>query len=112
VLHEAGVRFAFSTGGSSNARHVPYHAALAVGYGLPKEVAMQALTIWPAQMFGADDQIGSIEAGKVATLFITSGDPLDIRSQVSDVFIKGRRVPMDDRHTRLYEKYNARPDGN
>jgi imidazolonepropionase-like amidohydrolase len=72
---------------------------------------MQALTIWPAQMFGAADQIGSIEAGKVATLFVTSGDPLDIRSQVSDVFIKGRRVSMDDRHTRLYEKYNARPGG-
>jgi len=111
VLHEAGVRFAFSTGGAANARHVPYHAALAVGFGLPKDVAMQALTIWPAQMFGAADQIGSIEAGKVATLFVTSGDPLDIRSQVSDVFIKGRRVPLDDRHTRLYEKYNARPGG-
>lgn len=111
VLHEAGVRFAFSTGGSANARHVPYHAALAVGYGLPKEAALQALTIWPAQMFGAGDRIGSIEAGKLANLFIASGDPLDIRTQVSDVFIKGRRVPPDDRQTRLYEKYNARPDG-
>ncbi|MGH7449453.1 MAG: amidohydrolase family protein, partial [Longimicrobiales bacterium] len=111
VLHEAGVKFAFSTGGSANARHVPYHAALAVGYGLPKEAAMQALTIWPAQMFGAGDQIGSIETGKLANLFIASGDPLDIRTQVSDVFIKGRRVPRDDRQTRLYEKYNARPDG-
>jgi imidazolonepropionase-like amidohydrolase len=70
---------------------------------------MQALTIWPAQMFNAADQIGTIEAGKMANLFIASGDPLDIRTQVSEVFIKGRRVPMDDRHTKLYEKYNARP---
>lgn len=112
VLYEAGVKFAFSTGGSANARHVPYHAALAVGFGLPKEIAMQALTIWPAEIFGAADQIGSIEAGKVANLFIASGDPLDIRTQVSEVFIKGRRVPMDDRHTRLYEKYNSRPARN
>jgi imidazolonepropionase-like amidohydrolase len=111
VLYEAGVKFAFSTGGSANARHVPYHAALAVGYGLPKEIAMQALTLWPAQIFGAADQIGSIEAGKLANLFVANGDPLDIRTQVSEVFIKGRRVPMDDRHTRLYEKYNSRPAG-
>jgi imidazolonepropionase-like amidohydrolase len=89
---------------------VPYHAALAVGYRLPKDAAMQALTIWPAQMFGAADQIGSIEPGKLANLFVASGDPLDIRTQVSDIFIKGRRVPMDDRQTRLYQKYNARPD--
>lgn len=112
VLHEAGVKFAFSTGGAANARHVPYHAALAVGYGLPKEAAMQALTIWPAEMFGAADRIGTIEAGKLANLFVATGDPLDIRTQVSELFIKGRRVPMDDRQTRLYEKYNARPDHN
>jgi imidazolonepropionase-like amidohydrolase len=112
VLHEAGVKFAFSTGGSANARHVPYHAALAVGYGLPKDAAMRALTIWPAEMFGAADQIGTIEPGKLANLFIASGDPLDIRTQVSDLFIKGRRVPMDDRHSRLYQKYNARPERN
>ncbi|HEX6133285.1 MAG TPA: amidohydrolase family protein [Longimicrobiales bacterium] len=112
VLHEAGVKFAFSTGGSANARHVPYHAALAVGYGLPKDAALRALTIWPAEMFGAADRIGTIEPGKLANLFIATGDPLDIRSQVTEVFIKGRRVPMDDRHTRLYQKYNGRPAGN
>lgn len=112
VLVDAGVRIAFSTGGSANARHVPYHAALAVAYGLSKEDALRALTLWPAEMFGAADQLGTVEPGKMANLFIASGDPLDIRTQVSDIFIKGRRVPMDDRHTRLYEKYNARPGGN
>lgn len=111
VLHEAGVKFAFSTGGSANARHVPYHAALAVGYGLPKDAALRALTIWPAEIFGAADQIGTIEPGKLANLFMATGDPLDIRTQINELFIKGRRVPMDDRQTRLYEKYNARPDG-
>ena len=112
VLHEAGVKFAFSTGGSSGARHVPFHAALAVAYGLPKDVAMQALTVWPAEMFGAGDRIGTIAPGRMANLFISTGDPLDVRSQVTEVFIKGRRVPPDDRHRRLYEKYNGRPGGN
>jgi imidazolonepropionase-like amidohydrolase len=111
VLHEAGVKLAFSTGGASNARHVPYHAALAVAYGLPKDAAMRALTVWPAEIFGAGDRIGTVTAGKMANLFLASGDPLDIRTTVDEVFIKGRRVPMDDRHTKLYEKYNARPGG-
>jgi imidazolonepropionase-like amidohydrolase len=109
VLHRAGVKFAFSTGGASNARHVPYHAALAVAYGLPADAALRALTLAPAEMFGVGDQLGSIEPGKLANLFITTGDPLDIRSQVTEVFIKGRLVPPDDRHVRFYEKYNARP---
>jgi imidazolonepropionase-like amidohydrolase len=111
VLHEAGVKFAFSTGGGANARHVPYHAALAVAYGLPADAAMKALTVWPAEIFGAASSIGTIEPGKMANLFVTSGDPLDVRSVVSDVFVHGRRVPMDDRHNRLYQKYNARPGG-
>jgi imidazolonepropionase-like amidohydrolase len=111
VLHRAGVKFAFSTGSAANSRHVPYHAALAVAYGLPADAAIQGLTLWPAQIFGADDQIGSIEVGKLGNLFIATGDPLDIRTQVTDVFIKGRHVPPDDRHSRFYEKYNGRPKG-
>ena len=109
LLYEAGVKFAFSTGGGANARHVPFHASLAVAYGLPVEGALKALTIWPAEMFGADKEIGSIAQGKLANLFITTGDALDLRTQVTDVFIKGRLLPDDDRHTRLYLKYKARP---
>jgi imidazolonepropionase-like amidohydrolase len=108
VLHRAGVKFAFSTGGASNARHVPFHAALATAYGLPADAAMLALTQWPAEIFGIDD-LGSIAPGKIANVFIADGDPLDIRTTVEEVFIKGRHVPLDDRHTRLYEKWNARP---
>ena len=111
VLYRAGVKIAFSTGAASNARHVPYHAALAEAYGLPADAAMNALTIWPAEIFGVGDQLGSVEAGKIANLFIADGDPLDIRTHVSAIFIKGRNVPLDDRHTRLYEKWNGRPKG-
>ena len=108
LLYEAGVKFAFSTGGA-NARHVAFHAALAVAYGLPAEGALKALTIWPAEILGADKQIGSIAQGKLANLFITTGDPMDLRTQVAEVFIKGRQVPDDDRHHRLYLKYKSRP---
>jgi imidazolonepropionase-like amidohydrolase len=111
VLVRAGVRIAFSTGSASNARHVPYHAALATAYGLPPDAAMNALTIWPAEIFGVGDRLGSVEAGKIANLFIADGDPLDIRTHISAIFIKGRNVPLDDRHTRLYEKWRARPKG-
>jgi imidazolonepropionase-like amidohydrolase len=103
------VKFAFSTGQGSNARHVAFHAALAVAYGLKPEGALKALTIWPAEILGADKQIGTIAQGKLANFFITTGDPLDLRTQVAEVFIKGRQVPDDDRAQRLYLKYKARP---
>src|SRR6185436_9220405 len=109
LLYDAGVKFAFSTGNGSNARHVAFHAALAMAYGLSSEGALKALTIWPAEMFGAEKDIGSIAQGKLANFFITTGDPMDLRTQVTDVFIKGRLVPDDDRHNRLYLKYKARP---
>lgn len=109
LLNEAGVKFAFSTGGGSNARHVVFHAALAVAYGLPADAALKALTIWPAEILGADKEIGSIAKGKLANLFITSGDPMDLRTQVVEVFIKGRMLAADDRHSRLYAKYKSRP---
>jgi imidazolonepropionase-like amidohydrolase len=109
LLYEAGVKFAFSTGNGSNARHVAFHAALAVAYGLPPEGALKALTLWPAEILGAEKEIGSIATGKLANLFITTGDPMDLRTQVVEVFIKGRQVPDDDRHNRLYLKYKARP---
>ena len=109
LLYDAGVKFAFSTGNGSNARHVAFHAALAVAYGLPADGALKALTIWPSEILGADKEIGTIATGKLANFFITTGDPLDLRTQVVEVFIKGRQVPDDDRHNRLYLKYKARP---
>jgi imidazolonepropionase-like amidohydrolase len=108
VLYEQGVKFAFSTGSASGSRHLPYRAGLAVAYGLPADAAWKALTVWPAEIWGVADRLGTIEAGKMANLFITSGDALDPRSQVSEVFIAGKRIPLDDRHDQLYQKYNAR----
>ena len=109
LLNDAGVKFAFSTGNGSNARHVSFHAALAVAYGLAPDAALKALTIWPAEIFGAQKEIGSIAQGKLANLFIASGDPFDLRTQIDGIFIKGRNVPDDDRQHRLYDKYKNRP---
>jgi imidazolonepropionase-like amidohydrolase len=113
-LHEAGVKFCFAGSASSfaaaNARNLPYHAAMAAAFGLPREEAMRALTLYPAQILGVGDDLGSIEKGKAASLIITDGDPLEIRTHVEREFIDGREVDLEDnKHERLYRRYAARP---
>jgi imidazolonepropionase-like amidohydrolase len=56
------------------------------------------------------DRLGSIEPGKTANLMVTTGDPLDVRTQVRQVLIRGEPIPMTDRHTELYERFRARPE--
>lgn len=109
LLAKAGVKIAFQTADSASARDLPYHAGMAAAFGLPKEEALKAVTIYPAEIFGVADRIGSIEPGKVANLIITDGDPLEILTQVKQVFINGRQVSLGTRHTELYEKYKSRP---
>lgn len=109
VLARAGVTFAFSTGDAANARNLPYHAAIATAHGLDPDTALRALTLWPARILGIDDEVGSIEQGKVANLFIADGDPLDVRTTVEQVFVRGRAIEMSTRHTKLYERFRTRP---
>jgi hypothetical protein len=109
VLAKAGVLVAFQTSSASDSRNLPYNAALAIAYGLDPEEALRSVTINPARIWGVADRLGSIEPGKVANLLVTTGDPLDVRTQVRHVFIRGLDAPMDDRHTRLYEEFRARP---
>lgn len=108
-LHKAGVKFAFGTFATSSSRNLPYQAANAVAYGLPYEVALKALTIHPAEIWGIANEYGSIEPGKWADLMVTDGDPLEVRTQVRHLFIKGKKVDLENRHQRLYERYSARP---
>jgi len=105
------VQIAFQTndGGEGDARNLPYNAALATAYGLDPEEALRAVTINPARIWGVADKIGSIEVGKVANLFVTNGDPLDVRTLVKHVFIRGELMQWDDRHTQEYQKWRARP---
>ena len=108
-LFKAGVRFAIQTNDAAYVRNLPYEAGTAAAFGLPREEALKAVTIYPAQMFGVDSMIGSIEAGKMANLIITDGDPLEFRTNVKQMFINGKPVDLTTRHTKLYEKFNARP---
>ena len=108
-LHAAGVRIAFATFGSSDSRTLPYEAAQAVPYGLPRDAAIAAVTRNAAEMLGFGDRLGTIEAGRIANLMIVDGDPLEIRTQVTRLFILGREVSLDNKHERLYERYRARP---
>ncbi len=108
-LHAAGVRIAFATFNSSSSRTLPYEAAQALPYGLPHEAALAAVTRNAADMLGFGDRIGTIEEGKLANIMITDGDPLEIQTQVTDLFILGRGVSLDNKHKALYEKYRARP---
>jgi imidazolonepropionase-like amidohydrolase len=108
-LYAAGVKIAFATFNSSDSRTLPYEAAMAVPFGLPEEAALAAVTRNGAEMLGYGDQLGTIEKGKVANLIVTDGDPLQIRTQVLDLFILGRQVSTDNRQRALYEKYKARP---
>lgn len=111
VLHWAGVPVAFSLGieRASPVKNFPYEAAQAVAHGLPAEQALKGLTLYPAQIAGVADQFGSIDVGKVATLFAADGDILDIRAQVKRLWIAGREIGLETRHTRFYEKYRHRP---
>jgi imidazolonepropionase-like amidohydrolase len=107
-LHKAGVLFAFGTFSVQFARNLPFQAAAGVAFGLPPEVALQAITINAAKIWGVDDRIGSIEKGKWADLILTDGDPLEGRSQVKQMWIQGKAVSLETRHTKLYEQYMKR----
>ena len=110
-LWKAGVKIAFASfgpGAEDNPRNLPYEAAVAVGFGLPYEEALKAVTLYPAEIWGVGDEIGSIEKGKWADLIVTDGDPLETRTQIKQMFIKGAPVDLENKHHRLYEEYLAR----
>jgi imidazolonepropionase-like amidohydrolase len=108
-LYKAGVKFAFATFSTELTRNLPYQAANAVAFGLPYTEALKAVTINAAEIWGVGDRIGSIDEGKWADLVITDGDPLEAKTQIKQLFIKGKPVDLDNKQKRLYEKYLARP---
>lgn len=110
-MAKAGVKVALRTDEEENVRNLPFHAAFAAAYGLGKEEALKAITINPAEIFGIADQYGSVEAGKRANLIIATGDPLETNSQIHHVFIDGYRIPMSNRHIRLYQEFLERSPG-
>lgn len=108
-LQQAGVRFSISTGDTgAQVRDLPYHAGMASAFGLPRDEALKAVTLYPAQIIGAADRLGSIEPGKLANLVITDGDILEARTNIRHLFIAGRNVPITNRQTELYEQFKNR----
>ncbi|HYJ85261.1 MAG TPA: amidohydrolase family protein, partial [Pyrinomonadaceae bacterium] len=94
---------------ASGQRNLPYLAAQATTFGLPRDAALAAITLIPARLHGAGDKLGSIEPGKDASLFAATGDIFDIRSEVKHLWISGVEQSLATRHTRLAERYKARP---
>ena len=109
VLNRAGVRFAIVSDDPENVRNLPVEAAMAAAYGLGEEEALRAITLSPAEIFGVADRLGSIAPGREANLVLATGDILDARTRVTDVFVEGVPQPIDTRHTRLYDRYKDRP---
>ena len=111
-LHEAGVRFCMAMAGRNSEapheRNLPYEASMASAFGLPQEEALKAVTLYPAQLLGLDDQLGSLQTGKAATLIITNGDPLDFPTQIEAAYIDGRKIDLTNRQTRLRDKYKEK----
>lgn len=108
ILHAAGVKVAFAVDGVEQTRNLPYHAAKAAAFGLPKEEALRAVTINTAEILGLGSEMGTIEPGKRADLIVTTGDPLQIVTQIERAFIAGMEVSLESKHTQLYEQFRNR----
>lgn len=110
-LKTAGVTFCITLShrfGGSDVRNLPYHAATAAAHGLPPDEALKAITLYPAQILGCADRVGSLEGGKDATLIITDGDILETPTHVEMAFVQGRQVDLSSKHTQLWQKYREK----
>jgi imidazolonepropionase-like amidohydrolase len=106
LLKMAGVEFALSMDGSWQTRNLAFQAGTTVGYGLSKEEALTAITLSPAKIMGIDSRVGSLEVGKDATLFISEGDVLDMRTnKITKAYIEGKEINLDNVQSQLYRKY-------
>jgi len=109
LLHRDSVLVAISFDGSWNARNLPFDAGTSAAYGLTKEEALMCITSAPAKILGIDGTTGTLETGKDANLFISTGDALDMRTlSVENIFIQGRNVSTDDIQKQLYRKYKEK----
>jgi imidazolonepropionase-like amidohydrolase len=110
VLIDKGVLVSLGMEGQMermNTRNLPFYAGTFAAYGLDKEVALQLLTSNTAKILGIDDFVGTLEVGKDATLFISEGDALDMRTNIlTDAFIQGRKISLETHQTKLWKRYS------
>jgi imidazolonepropionase-like amidohydrolase len=110
-LHELGIRFCISCSDRSetwNTRNLGHQAATAAAFGLPRDEALRSVTLYPAQILGIADRVGTLENGRDATLFVCDASPLETEVQISQAWIQGRKVDLTSRHTSLYKKYQQK----
>jgi imidazolonepropionase-like amidohydrolase len=116
VLAKAGVRVAFDDGADAFAaatvRNLVEQAGVAVAYGMPQDKAVAAMTLEPARILNVADRLGSLENGKDATLIVTDGDILDLRTRVVAAYLDGKPLDLTDKQKKLYERYRNRPKPN
>ncbi|MEO0338557.1 MAG: amidohydrolase family protein [Bacteroidota bacterium] len=111
IMHQAGVKVAIRTADTENVRNLPFNAGFAAAYGMGKKAALEAVTIVPAQIMGVSDEIGSLEVGKNANLFVADGDPFETKTLIKHVFINGYQIAIDSRHIQLYNEFLERSPG-
>ncbi len=108
LLHKAGVPIAFQTWADTHVRDLPLEVEYAVGYGLPEDAALAAVTINPARFFGVDDRLGSLEVGKQANLVVLDGMPFHVKTHVVKELINGKVVDLSNHQTQLFEFYKKK----
>lgn len=111
ILQKAGVLVSLSYAEEWwRTRNLPFLAGTAVGFGVTdREEALKMITANTAKILGIDNVVGTLEPGKQATLFVSAGDALDMRTNVIEhAFIQGRKVNLDDKHKRLNQKFKAK----
>ena len=94
-LYKRGVKIVFASYSAHNVRNLPDQAGFATAFGLPYDEALKAITINAAEVWGVADQLGSLDVGKTANVVVANGDPLDVKTDVKQVFIAGRADPDD-----------------
>lgn len=109
-LEKAGVHVSLVGGGTSNARLIMQYAGNAVAHGMSWKKALEAITLVPAQIYGVDKQLGSLEAGKTADVVVWDGDPLELSSAPTHVMIAGEEIPLTSRQTELRDRYKELND--
>jgi len=108
-MQAAGIKFCISTGDDGpEIRDLPYQAGMAGAFGLSKEEALKSVTLYPAQILGVADRLGSIDVGKDANIVVTDGDILEPRTNIKYLFIGGRLLPLTSRHTKLFDSFKDR----
>ncbi len=110
MLEKAGVKIAIGDGlGSWRTRDLPFHVGQAIAFGLSPEDGLRSVTLTPAEIFGVEKEIGSLEVGKKATIVVSKGDIFDeLTNQVVYEYVSGRKVDLNNKHKELYQKYQQK----